>query len=150
LAFLLPIIYPNHPWDIGRLAFRTKPTKSSQRMFALTVQEIFPESEVHEDYIHQHLYFKSGQNIQFDVFLEQEKLAFEYQGEQHFRDIYALGSPQWKYVERDEEKRVECKAHGITLIEIPYWWDFEKESLLATIHSFRSDLISTPGKGIPI
>jgi hypothetical protein len=31
---------------------------------------------------------------------------------------------------------------GITLIEVPYWWDGKKESLAATIHHFRSDIIS--------
>lgn len=27
---------------------------------------------------------------------------------------------------------------GITLIEVPYWWDFQKESLAATINQMRS------------
>lgn len=33
---------------------------------------------------------------------------------------------------------------GITLIEIPYWWDFTKESLAATIHRIRPELVPDP------
>jgi hypothetical protein len=39
---------------------------------------------------------------------------------------------------------------GITLIEIPYWWDFEADSLIATIHSYRPDIFPEPGTGTPI
>lgn len=31
---------------------------------------------------------------------------------------------------------------GITLIEIPYWWDRTRQSLGATVHKFRPDLLS--------
>jgi hypothetical protein len=34
---------------------------------------------------------------------------------------------------RDTEKLMACKKAGITLIAIPYWWDYRKESLAATI-----------------
>ena len=81
-----------------------------------------------------------------DVYLPNERLAFEYQGEQHYHDIYALGN-LWIQKERDKEKRKICEEQGITLIEIPYWWDFKKESLIATIHSHRPDLISSIGVG---
>ena len=30
---------------------------------------------------------------------------------------------------------------GITLIEVPYWWDGRKESLASTIHQVRSDIL---------
>jgi len=39
---------------------------------------------------------------------------------------------------------------NITLIDIPYWWDCNKESLEATIHLIRPDLIPKLGNGIPI
>ena len=91
--------------------------------------------------------YDSGLPVELDVFLSKEKLALEYQGEQHFNDIYAIG-PQWQYTERDAEKRLACKENGITLIEVPYWWDLKKESLCATIHQHRSDLF--PNYGTPI
>jgi hypothetical protein len=87
--------------------------------------------------------------VELDIYLPTERLAFEYQGEHHFYDIYALG-PQWYQQERDEEKRKVCKELGITLIEIPYWWDRTNESLMATIHNYRPDLCSKPQKAKPI
>jgi hypothetical protein len=36
---------------------------------------------------------------------------------------------------------------GMTLIEIPYWWDHETSSLRATLHHYRPDLMPSPGNG---
>src|SRR5437763_319392 len=87
--------------------------------------------------------------MELDVFVPDYSLAFEYQGQQHYYDAYELG-PQWAYQARDEEKREACRDKNITLIEIPYWWDQKKESLLATIHQYRNDIVSDAGNGIPI
>jgi hypothetical protein len=105
--------------------------------------------EVLEDYHHADILFKSGRPIQLDIYLPEKKLAFEYQGEHHFQDIYSLG-PRYVHAERDQEKRLACKQAGIGLIEVPYWWDFKKDSLIATVHKYRPDLVSSPGYGIPI
>lgn len=35
---------------------------------------------------------ESGKKLELDIYLPKEMLAFEYQGEQHYKDIYALGS----------------------------------------------------------
>jgi hypothetical protein len=67
---------------------------------------------------------------------------------------------------RDNLKAQICKNHGntlilidfltfylgVTLIEVPYWWDRKKASLEATIHSHRPDLFSQspPGKEIAV
>ncbi len=87
--------------------------------------------------------------MQLDVFVPSKSLAFEYQGEQHFFDIKCM-TPQWIYSERDQQKRSACLANGITLVEVPYWWNFQKETLVATIHEVRPDLICERGLGIPI
>lgn len=89
--------------------------------------------------------FKSGFPMQLDVFLEKEKLALEYQGQHHYYDIFSLG-PQWRHRERDSEKRQSCEEHGVTLVPIPYWWDGRTESLQATIHKARSDLLTDSGE----
>lgn len=75
------------------------------------------------------------------------KLAFEYQGEQHYKDSTLFGGNlEFKakgrkecslYNPTDNEKIEACENHGITLIHIPYWWDGKKESLMATINSYR-------------
>lgn len=90
--------------------------------------------------------------MEFDIFLPKEGLAIEYQGEQHYRDIYLLGSG-WNQKEKDEEKRILCREKEITLIEIPYWWDKQKSSLASTIHKERNDLLTlchTGSEPIPV
>lgn len=87
--------------------------------------------------------FSSGKNLTFDVYVPEYSLAFEYQGEQHFYEVYPLGRQQL-YAARDEEKKIECKKEGITLIDVPYWWDFSQNTLEATIYCHRPELVPKP------
>jgi hypothetical protein len=91
----------------------------------------------------------NGLPLELDIFLPKERLALEYQGEHHFKDIYQLGI-KWERKRRDEEKRKGCKEKHITLIEVPYWWDKEFYSLAETIRIQRPDLISGDINGTPI
>jgi hypothetical protein len=105
---------------------------------------------VHENYLHEDLHrLRSGKVIELDIFLPQEKLAFEYQGEHHYLDVYAVGV-LWDQKELDKEKREVCMEKQITLVEIPYWWDKQLASLAATISSQRVDLIPYSSKEKPI
>jgi hypothetical protein len=87
--------------------------------------------------------------MQLDIFVPKYSLGFEYQGQQHYFDVYPLPHNR-VYVDRDQQKRIACKNAGVTLVEVPFWWDFELESLRATVHQIRPDLISSPGLGVPI
>ena len=87
--------------------------------------------------------------MQLDVFVPKLSLGFEYQGEQHYFDVYQMGA-QWRYVERDEQKRKACKENRISLIEVPYWWDCQTETLKATIHEKRPELFPEPTDATPI
>ena len=78
--------------------------------------------------------------MELDIFAPQLSLAIEYQGEQHYKNLYPFGELTQISL-RDEEKRRACVRAGITLIEIPYWWNFEKDSLSATIQLHRPELI---------
>ena len=42
------------------------------------------------------------------------------------------------------------KHKGITLIEVPYWWDRKLSSLEATLYNTRPDLFQVQPQGIPI
>ncbi len=41
----------------------------------------------------------------------------------------------------DQEKKEICNRSGITLIEIPYWWDKKIETVAHAIHVTRPDIL---------
>jgi hypothetical protein len=121
------------------LQLKLTPTKSKrQLLMAKLAKEILGESPL-ENYYHPDLKFSATKMIgQLDAFFPNLMIAFEYQGEQHYRQtVYDTKLTQ----KRDKEKRSLCESKGVTLIEIPYWWDGTRASLEATIRSKRPDLI---------
>src|SRR5690348_4099488 len=97
-------------------------------------------AEVKENYIDKGMVSERSERwLELDVYVPKCNIAFEYQGQNHYFDIYSMGS-KWSQRLRDTEKRGICQGRGITLIEVPYWWDSNKDSLMATIHSKREDL----------
>jgi hypothetical protein len=76
-------------------------------------------------------------------------LAFEFQGETHYSDISIYG----RAIDRkksDNDKKIISEANGITLIEIPFWWNFKEDSLIATILKFRPDIPLPTSNAHPI
>ena len=66
--------------------------------------------------------------LRFDGYDEDNNIAFEYQGEQHYRPVdfggYGQESAEEQFVlnqTRDQIKEEYCKSNGIPLIKIPYW-----------------------------
>ncbi len=82
---------------------------------------------------------ESNKPMELDIFIPSLSLAFEAQGQQHYNWHYKYGNPLLQQ-KRDEEKKRACGDHRVTLIHIPYWWDFRVESLAATIRKARPDL----------
>lgn len=63
---------------------------------------------------------RSGRTLELDGYNERHKVAFEYQGEQHYLPIY--GRTALKTIQRnDERKRVLAYRNGVALIRVPYW-----------------------------
>ncbi|KAF2072033.1 hypothetical protein CYY_006644 [Polysphondylium violaceum] len=124
--------YPHHQWDAEKFTLPGK--KSSQRLLKLYLQRLFPSTEIHEDYRHESLKFEALSNFPFhlDFFLPAFSLAFEYQGKQHYQDTAAFGQTLI-YQTRDKEKRQICAKNNIQIIEIPYWWNNQIDSLIGTI-----------------
>ena len=66
--------------------------------------------------------------LRFDVYDCDNNIAYEYQGEQHYKPVDFNGMSKDESIanyklniKRDEIKRNYCKTHNIKLIEIPYW-----------------------------
>ena len=75
--------------------------------------------------------------LRFDAYDCEHKIAYEYQGEQHYRPINFNGYDVKKSEEefelnqiRDQIKRDYCKKNNIHLIEIPYWEYDNMEEIL--------------------
>jgi len=105
LPKVLSRLYPTHQWNIEK--FYALP-KASQRMLKLKIQGIFPNSVIHEDFIHSELLFDNGRSMQLDIFIPELCLAFEYQGKHHYYNLYFI-APVSHYMKMDEQKRVACK-----------------------------------------
>jgi hypothetical protein len=106
---------------------------------------MFPQFEVRINYKHANIETLRGSAVELDVFIPSLALGFEYQGPQHY-NTSALYGNSVQQRKRDEEKKLVCKNFGVTVIDVPFWWDEKPDSLLATIHSYRPD---TPNNGIP-
>lgn len=72
----------------------------------------------------------------FDFYLENEKhkIAIEYNGAQHYKEIEFFKNTLEDYQRRDEKKKIYCKERNIDLYTIPYWLsDNEIKTLLDEI-----------------
>src|SRR5690606_18922411 len=82
--------------------------------------------------------YKSGLNMELDLYVPSVRLAIEFQGQQHYELSYRGYEPQHQHL-RDEEKWTACRNSGITLVTVPYWWDFSESSFLSTINKCISN-----------
>ncbi len=62
------------------------------------------------------------EGLELDIFIPALKLAFEYQGIQHYKPVEHFGGRTQfkKRIENDERKRILCQANGIKLIVVRY------------------------------
>eukprot|EP01114_Cavostelium_apophysatum_P019887 TRINITY_DN6524_c0_g1_i1.p1 TRINITY_DN6524_c0_g1~~TRINITY_DN6524_c0_g1_i1.p1 ORF type:complete len:431 (+),score=67.85 TRINITY_DN6524_c0_g1_i1:54-1346(+) len=139
---LIPFLakfYPEHQWDYQR-AKRFSISKSQAYLFR-AVAELFLHREIFSNFLHSKLRFaKTQQFMELDVFIPSLNLAFEFQGPQHYTEHY--NSDHDGVMNRDAEKRLACKNIGITLIEIPHWWNLDKKPLIQMITKERPDLLT--------
>ena len=83
--------------------------------------------EYKEEYSFPDLVAESGRALRFDfaVFDDNGDIDFliEYQGIQHYEPKSKFGGAKGLYQQKhnDQKKRFYCKAHGYTLVTIPYW-----------------------------
>jgi hypothetical protein len=64
---------------------------------------------------------RSRSPLELDGYNEKHQVAFEYQGEQHYRAKRFGQAALAATRRRDERKRQLCRRHGVQLIRVPYW-----------------------------
>lgn len=71
--------------------------------------------------------------MQLDGYNSSIGVAFEYQGEQHYKIVNPFTKTKAalaKLKRRDERKRSACRRHGVILIRIPYWRKYDMDVFL--------------------
>jgi hypothetical protein len=63
----------------------------------------------------------------------------EYQGQPHYFSTHVFGNAT-DQKRKDQTKVTFAKNYGITLIQIPFWWDKSGISLASTIRYHRPDI----------
>ena len=59
-----------------------------------------------------------GQPLQLDIYVPSHKIAFEFQGVQHYNTSLFAGKVQRGGVPKERSKKDVCKSIGITLVEV--------------------------------
>jgi len=70
---------------------------------------------------------KTGEFLELDIFIPSLQLAFEYQERHHYTTTEIVQTPLEETQARDKLKKELARAKGITLIEVPCWWDGKQD-----------------------
>ena len=95
----------------------------TRQIFENLLQADFPK--VRPDFM---INNKTGKRLELDGFNEKLKLAFEYQGHQHYSFNPYFHKTQQDFENqayRDKLKKEICDSYGITLIEVPYSVEYD-------------------------
>jgi hypothetical protein len=135
---ILRAVYPGYKWNQRLFTLWDRKVESLMYMYA---NKLFGHlGSVYLKYQHPQLqYPDTNSAMEFDVFIPFLSVALEYQGAPHF-DSLTENPPFVNYSAKDKVKRAVCSSAGVSLIEIPYWWDRTLDSLLTSILKVRPDV----------
>jgi len=89
LLKVLAFLHPNFPWDFSRNNFTSTRGGKTQGLVSNFIQELFPHStDLHFNFSHPEWRFSDTQlAMSFDIWIPSLKLAFEYNGQQHYDEL---------------------------------------------------------------
>lgn len=102
----------------------------SETILYQIVKEIFVEREIIFHYRGKEL-----EGLEIDIFIPSLKLGFEYQGQQHFKNVQHWGGELGleKRIENDKKKKYICNIIGYHLIEVFYYDTLSSNTVLNKI-----------------
>eukprot|EP00026_Physarum_polycephalum_P002177 Phypoly_transcript_02182.p1 GENE.Phypoly_transcript_02182~~Phypoly_transcript_02182.p1 ORF type:complete len:962 (+),score=179.47 Phypoly_transcript_02182:307-2886(+) len=106
------------------------------------VRALFPDTEISTN-VRAMLRVRGDHraSLEIDVYLPKLKLGFEYQDPHHYFHAHFGSSTLQEYQERDQRKKKIADYRGITIINVPFWWNWDAKSLVASIKGKRPDLL---------
>lgn len=107
--------------------------KSELLMFEC-IKKVFKNNTV----IHQYNPYFLRQ-MSYDVYVCGKKIAFEYQGKQHFEPVEFFGGEEShkKQVERDQKKKKLSEENGVKLIYVNYWEDITVDLIKKKLEEYE-------------
>lgn len=141
-----------HEWSASAFSIKTEGTWCSvcsqgvsERISRRYLEEIFCEKFPKKR--PKWLINGDGNRMELDGFCEPLKIAFEYHGRQHFKEVHYFTKGDKKLfakrIKDDTTKRGLCKKRGITLVEIPYTVEHGDIGIFV-IHKLKKAGISLP------
>eukprot|EP00026_Physarum_polycephalum_P009137 Phypoly_transcript_09249.p1 GENE.Phypoly_transcript_09249~~Phypoly_transcript_09249.p1 ORF type:complete len:325 (+),score=40.02 Phypoly_transcript_09249:82-1056(+) len=141
LPGMLTTVYPQHNWEKAKFS-RDISKKAMQRLLEVIVSKIYAGEEMKKDHFYHELTCDNGKPLQLDLFIPNHRIAFELQGIQHYDTTLFAGKILSDGTAKERSKKEVCKKAGITLVEVPYWWDKRTDSLLKIIDSCKNSKYS--------
>jgi hypothetical protein len=115
--------FPNHQWEhekfIGNKG--SNPRQALQSLAQRIIRGLFPSMDIQSN-VRSVL-----PSLEIDIFIPQIKLGFEYNESHHYFTSHYGKLTLLEYQEKDQRKKERMREKGITLITIPFWWDFKQE-----------------------
>eukprot|EP00026_Physarum_polycephalum_P002322 Phypoly_transcript_02328.p1 GENE.Phypoly_transcript_02328~~Phypoly_transcript_02328.p1 ORF type:complete len:917 (+),score=144.55 Phypoly_transcript_02328:40-2790(+) len=135
--------YPDHAWDSSKFVQpRTGKLFGAQRFLFRILRSIFGDEKVEINAKSGHgLKSENERSLEIDIFYPDLQLGFEYQDPHHYFTVTFGAMALSEYHKQDALKQKQAKEKGITLINIPFWWDWSLDRLVATIYKFRPELV---------
>lgn len=100
-----------HNWDFRKDAL----IKKSQLHILRLTKELFPDTEIRNNYKSSSSLFTSIKPMEFDVYAPSLSLVLEYQGEQHFPQYMTTLWSDDEMPQRDKEKKEVLWTSSLTL-----------------------------------
>eukprot|EP00026_Physarum_polycephalum_P002917 Phypoly_transcript_02926.p1 GENE.Phypoly_transcript_02926~~Phypoly_transcript_02926.p1 ORF type:complete len:773 (+),score=149.17 Phypoly_transcript_02926:98-2416(+) len=150
---LVSAFYPAHAWDHAKFKKHSTKTLSAEIFMRRILLTLFPNYKMEFNSRTHGIIGENNIPLEIDVYIPTLRIGFEYQDPHHYFHIRTYGtSTLAEYQKRDIVKMKVSHEKGITIINIPFWWDWNTSSLIATIKHKRPDLLKTTKveKNVPL
>eukprot|EP00026_Physarum_polycephalum_P016188 Phypoly_transcript_17046.p1 GENE.Phypoly_transcript_17046~~Phypoly_transcript_17046.p1 ORF type:complete len:175 (+),score=13.61 Phypoly_transcript_17046:15-539(+) len=89
------------------------------------------------------LKYETGGYVELDIWLPKYELCFEFQDSYHYVATWYSHKRLNEVRHKDDYKKNAVHTMGMSLVDVPCWWDGTLEKLVASIQFCRPDIFSS-------